>query len=239
MSYTPIDRFATLTQNSFDTAGVNSRSEEGDRMTGGHSGEITWSDVQRTLWAPPAVQPVQARSESSPAPEYAMRSDARELLKIQLQDLQTQQTNLEQTVKTALSLQVESLEAKEHVPHKFPHLPVLDAFHSSDCKLSHTFLPDGTSRTVQTAPDGSTRTQVRSPDGLKEAKVADRYGRPVLVEMMNQDGSWSISEMTYPDANGKMSPFVSSKRITQSDGTVVEVDFSWHGKVTRRHEYNV
>lgn len=93
--------------------------------------------------------------------------------------------------------------------------------------------------TIQSAPDGSTRTQVRSPDGGKEAKIADRYGRPVLVEHLSPDGRWEVAELRYPDSPGKASPFVSSKRITSSDGNVQEIDFAWHGKVIGRREYRI
>lgn len=239
MSSIPMDRVPTITVNSFDHCEPHTPLFSDDRVPRSGSAILAWADLQRALWAPLAVQRGENASTSDKPLLDLAKTSHRDLPKIDLQDLEKKQDHLEQSVKTALSLHVLSLEANQHVPHKFPHMPVLDAFHSPDCKLNHSFLPDGTAKTVQTAPDGSTRTQVRSPDGTKEAKVADRYGRPVLVENMNPDGTWTISEMTYPDSAGKMSPFVSSKRITQSDGTVVEVDFSWHGKVTRRHEYSV
>jgi hypothetical protein len=181
----------------------------------------------------------ETRTLAVPSNLNSYNNAARHLPKFDLHGLEKHQDQLEQTVKTALSLHALSLENKQQEQQKFPHLPVLEAFLSPDCKLAHTIQPDGTAKTVKTAPDGSTRTDVKFHDGRKEAKVADRYGRPVLVENLKADGSWSVEELGYHDSPGKISPFVSSKRITQSDGTIAEIDYSSHGKVTRRQEYTV
>lgn len=274
MSSLPLDRYSNFRDHT-DSVGIENRQTQ-DQLSVVRSGEITWSDFQRALWAPPSVRqgsssesnPFKQAQEQTragqqePAPHAGdlktaggelqppgqtltipqidfWKGTTRELPQVEPAQLNKPQENLEQAVRSALSLHVLSLEEKKPASQKFPHLPVLDAFHSPDCKLSHSFLPDGTATTIQTAPDGSTRTQVRTADGGKEAKVADRYGRPVLTEKLSKDGSWTICEMTYSDAPGKISPFVSGKRVTQSDGSIVETDFSWHGKVTRRQEYNL
>jgi hypothetical protein len=224
-----IDRY-TPSQLEFDNVGLSQQSSATDRHNGLGKQDFDWSDVQRALWAPPSVK--------SSRPSGLNRTGELQLPSFEPELLNHQQERLENTVKQALSLHALSLETNLQTAQKFPHVPVLDLFHSPDCKLSHSVLPDGTATTVQTAPCGSTRTQIRSADGTKEAKVLDRYARPVLMESMKPDGSWTVAELKYPDTGGKMSPFVSGKRISHSDGSVEEIDYSWLGKETKRRQYN-
>lgn len=116
-----------------------------------------------------------------------------------------------------------------HALKQVMECPALKPFSSPDCKLSHTVLPDGTARVEQCAPDGNRRIQTRRPDGTVEDKVTDLYGRPVVLQEITASGEWKFSEMTYQDNAGKVSPFLASKRITSSDGTVTETKFTGGG----------
>ncbi len=224
-----IDRY-TPHQLEFDNVGLSQQPTISDRQNSFGKQEFDWSEIQRAMWAPSSVP--------GSRPSSANRSSELRLPSFEPEHLNHQQEKLENTVKQALSLHALSIEANPQSLKKFPYIPVLDVFHSPDCKLSHSVLPDGTATTVQTAPCGSTRTQIRSADGTKEAKVLDRYARPVLIESMKPDGSWTVAELKYPDSHGKMSPFISGKRISHSDGSVEEIDYSWLGKETKRRQYN-
>ncbi len=232
-----MERSATVKSDPFDNTSLKSVQPQGDLLTGVRSGETTWSDIYRSLSSPPVVRHAEKGTGNDSTVLTFPPLNYRGLASLELVQPHAQQEKAERTPKKALKLHENPQEGSEG--HKFPLLPVLAVFHSSDCKLNTSYLPDGTFKTVQTAPDGSTRTQVRLPDGRKEAKVADRYGRPVLMEHMNTDGTWTVAEMNYPDTAGRPTPFVASKRITRSDGTVAEIDYSRHGKVASRRDYNV
>jgi len=109
---------------------------------------------------------------------------------------------------------------------------------SKDCRVNHTVLPDGTAKTVHTAADGSTRTQTRFDDGSEQDKLADRYGRPLRVHELNSDGSWTITELKYQDSKDRVSPFLSGKRVISSSGTITELQFDSHGRVSNRSEHS-
>lgn len=110
------------------------------------------------------------------------------------------------------------------------------AFELPNCKLNHTLLPDGSKKIVQTAPDFSSRVLLKRLDHSMEEKVFDRYGRPVFVKEVSAHGDWISSEWKYFDSEDKVSPFLSAKYITTSDGTVKEITYDRKGKITGQLE---
>jgi hypothetical protein len=105
------------------------------------------------------------------------------------------------------------------------------AFDLPNCKLNHTLLPDGSKKIVQTAADFSVRVLLKRNDGSMEEKVFDRYGRTVFDKQVEANGDWISSEWSYFDSEGKISPFLSAKRITTSDGILKEVTYGQGVKI--------
>lgn len=106
----------------------------------------------------------------------------------------------------------------------------------TDLKLSHSVLPDGTAKTVQTAPDFTARTIIKRPDSSTEERITDRYGRPVYAKEVSADNSATVTAMMYNDEGGKVSPFVASKRVTDPKGITTEFVFDKLGKVSTQRE---
>lgn len=113
----------------------------------------------------------------------------------------------------------------------------LRALFYPDRPLVHTVMPDGTVKTEQAHPDGTVRIHSRFTDGRVQERITDRYGRPFYVCDIARDGSWKVSELEYLDSLGRLSPFLSAKRVTSSDGTVEEERYNHYGKVTERRQY--
>jgi hypothetical protein len=113
----------------------------------------------------------------------------------------------------------------------------LRALFYPDWPLVHTVMPDGTIKTEQAHPDGTVRVHSRFTDGRVQERITDRYGRPFYVCDIARDGVWTVSELEYLDSLGRLSPFLSAKRVTSSDGTVEEERYNHYGKVTERRQY--
>ena len=108
-----------------------------------------------------------------------------------------------------------------------------------DWPLNHSVRPDGSIKTEQAHPDGTVRIHSRFANGSAQERITDRYARPFYVCDIAKDGMWSVSELKYQDNLGRISPFLASKRITNSDGTVREEHYNDYGKVTNRREYQL
>ncbi len=106
----------------------------------------------------------------------------------------------------------------------------------TDLKMSHSVLPDGTAKTVQTASDFTSRTLIKRPDNSTEERITDRYGRPVYAKEVGPDNKVTVTAMMYNDEGGKVSPFVSSKRVTDGKGITTEFVFDKLGKVAQQKE---
>ncbi len=106
----------------------------------------------------------------------------------------------------------------------------------ADLKLSHSVLPDGTAKTVQTASDFTARTITKRPDNSTEERITDRYGRPVYAKEVGADNTTTVTAMAYNDEGGKVSPFVSSKRVTNGKGITTEFVYDKLGRVAQQRE---
>jgi hypothetical protein len=110
-------------------------------------------------------------------------------------------------------------------------------FQSPDCQLDFSVKPDGTIKTVYTTAEGSTLTKTNHSNGNTSEEVSDRYNRQIFVRETHKNGSWTKEENQYQDSRDKISPFLASKRIAKSDGTVSELTYDWHGGIAKRVEY--
>lgn len=110
------------------------------------------------------------------------------------------------------------------------------SFSASGC---HAVETDSEScRTIeQRMPDFSTRRIEKRIDGIKEI-VRDRYGRVLYELHVDALGYWSSVEVHYHDADGKISPFVASKRTVNSGGIVKETAFGRQGKPSGTFEWD-
>lgn len=106
----------------------------------------------------------------------------------------------------------------------------------TELKMSHSVLPDGTAKTVQTASDFTSRTLIKRPDNTTEERITDRYGRPIYAKEVGSDNSTIVTAMSYNDEGGKVSPFVSIKRVTDGKGITTEFVFDKLGKVAQQKE---
>src|SRR4029450_1406682 len=98
---------------------------------------------------------------------------------------------------------------------------------------------DGSIKTEQAHPDGTVRIHSRFANGSAQERITDRYARPFYVCDITRDGTWTVSELKYQDNLGRISPFLASKRVTNSDGSVKEEHYNDYGKGTNRREYQL
>ncbi|MBI4533900.1 MAG: hypothetical protein HY711_08115 [Candidatus Melainabacteria bacterium] len=128
----------------------------------------------------------------------------------------------------------QSARTSDHTNNTQQWVAIPKQLFESDCPLTHTILPDGTMKTEQAAADGTMRTHLRHADGTAQERIADRYGRPLYVRDINQDGQWTICQMQYLDSPGRVSPFLAGKRISTSDGEVQELNFGTPRKIAKQ-----
>src|SRR4030095_3451972 len=108
-----------------------------------------------------------------------------------------------------------------------------------DWPLNHSVRPDGSLTTEQPHPAGTVRIHSRCANGSAQERITDRYARPFYVCDITRDGTWTVSELKYQDNLGRISPFLASKRVTNSDGSVKEEHYNDYGKVTNRRGYQL
>jgi len=126
--------------------------------------------------------------------------------------------------------------SKLEANHLFESM-VMRRFAAPDCGLDYSVLPDGTVKSVYTTAEGSIRTKISRPDGTSGDEVCDRFGRKLLVRESRKDGSWTKEENQYQDSRDKMSPFLASKKIIDSNGNVTEQTYNWHGGIAKTIEH--